>query len=338
MGAALADGPFWVNIGCRLDFVHFLARKLRYSAAMLAFLKRLAAACAALASLAAPLAMAQETAPAVTAAPAVEIAKPALWKVSDADTTIYLFGTVHALPPGVDWYRGKVSEAFEGSQELVTEIVETDQTVMQQLVISKALLPEGKTLRPLLTDDRRQAFEAAMTQYGMPVAAFDKFKPWYAAIALATLPLAKEGLDAANGVDETLAAKATTLGKQHSALETAEYQLGLFDSLSADVQQRYLSEVIRTLPEVKDQLTQIIAAWKAGDAPRLAELINEDEDDPAMIETLLVGRNKHWADWIKTRLDKPGTVFVAVGAGHLSGQGSVQDQLKTRGIDTTRVQ
>lgn len=297
--------------------------------------KIFATVCAGLAWLAAPLALA-DTPPAE--APAQPPAKPALWKVADADTTIYLFGTAHALPPGINWYNGRVAEAFEGSQELVTEIVEAEPTAMQQLVLAKALLPEGKTLRPMLAEDRRKALEGALTQYGLPTAAFDRFKPWYAAVALATLPLAKEGLAAENGIEPLLGAKAKTLGKAHSGLETAEYQLGLFDGLPAAVQQHYLGEVIRTLPEAKMQLDRIIAAWKIGDAERLAELINEGEDDPAMLETLLVGRNRNWADWIKARLDKPGSVFMAVGAGHLAGTGSVQDQLKARGIAFTRVQ
>lgn len=297
--------------------------------------KMFAAACAALAALAAPFAVAKE--PAAPPAPVVA-ASPALWKVSDADTTIYLFGTVHALPPGIDWYHGKVAQAFDGSQELVTEISETDPAKMQAAVMSRAVLPEGKTLRPMLGEDQRKAFEAALAQYGMPAESFDRMKPWYAAIALATLPLAQEKLDAANGVEQLLGTKAQAQKKAHLGLETADYQLGLFDGLSPDVQQRYLGEVIRTLPEVKSQLENIITAWKAGDAERLASLINEGEDDPAMLEALLVGRNRNWADWVKTRMDKPGTVFLAVGAGHLAGNGSLQDQLKTRGIATTRVQ
>lgn len=304
-----------------------------------------ATACAAFAALvapfaaAAPIAAAKEPAPAVSTAPAaVEPAKPALWKVADADTTIYLFGTVHALPPGIGWYRGKVAEAFESSDELVTEIAGDDPTEMQRMVFAKALLPEGKALRPMLAAEPRRALEAALTQYGLQPDAFDRFKPWYAAIALSTLPLAQEKFDAVNGVEQLLDAKAKALGKRHSGLETSEYQLSLFDSLSAEVQQRYLGEVIRSLPEVKDQLSNIITAWKAGDAERLARLINEGEDDPAMLETLLIGRNRTWADWVKTRLDRPGEVFLAVGAGHLAGEGSVQDQLKTRGVAVTRVQ
>ena len=47
---------------------------------------------------------------------------PALWKVADDDTTVYLFGTIHALPEGKDWYSGTIAKAFDASGELVTEI------------------------------------------------------------------------------------------------------------------------------------------------------------------------------------------------------------------------
>lgn len=291
-------------------------------------MKLLTSLLAALTLLVAPPATAQEP----------PVARPALWKVSDADTTIYLFGTIHALPPDVEWYRGRVAQAFEGSQELVTEIVETEPTQMQQIVLARAILPQGKSLRDMIAADKRKPYEAALASFGLPAGAFDRFKPWYAAVALATLPLAKEGFAADNGVEQALDARAKALGHPHTALETADYQLGLFDSLPAEVQRRYLGEVLDQLPEVKDQLLQIVAAWQAGDAERLARLINDDEDEPEMLETLLIGRNRNWADWIKARLDKPGTVFVAVGAGHLAGSGSVQDQLKTRGVAATRVQ
>ncbi|HEX7930224.1 MAG TPA: TraB/GumN family protein, partial [Sphingomicrobium sp.] len=77
---------------------------------------------------------------------------------------------------------------------------------------------------------------------------------------------------------------------------------------------------------------------KAGDADHLAELMNEDESDPEIRKVLITDRNANWAKWLKARLDKPGTVFVAVGAGHLAGPGSVQDQLAAAGVSSTRVQ
>jgi uncharacterized protein YbaP (TraB family) len=298
---------------------------------MQSFLRRLAGFLLALASCLSVPASAQQPAP-------VETARPALWKVADDDTTIYLFGTIHALPAGIDWFGGPILQAFDGSQELVTEITETDPLEMQQIVLRHAVLPQGQSLRGLLSPEEKASYEKEMGALGLPVQAFDGYEPWYAAIALSTLPLIRSGYAAENGVEQALDARAKALGHPHTALETAEYQIGLFDSLPLDAQKRYFAEVVEKLPTVAGELSQIIAAWRTGDAENLARLMNADEDDPALIELLLINRNKAWAGWIKHRLDKPGAVFVAVGAGHLAGPGSVQEQLAAKGITAERLQ
>jgi uncharacterized protein YbaP (TraB family) len=274
----------------------------------------------------------------VTLAAPVEKAVPALWKVTDRDTTIYLFGTIHALPAGIEWFGGPVQEAFDRSQELVTEITETDPAQMQRLVVAHAMLPQGQSLRGMLTPELKTSFEQELGTLGLPAQAFDGYEPWYAAIALSTLPLLQSGYDSKNGVEQALDSRARALGHPHSALETAEYQIGLFDSLPLDAQKRYFAEVVDKLPTVTDDLAKIVVAWRHGDAETLARLMNADEDDPALIEMLLTNRNKNWAGWIKQRLARPGTVFIAVGAGHLAGPGSVQEQLAAQGITTQRVQ
>lgn len=294
------------------------------------FRNTLAAIGAALGMLLAPVSQAR--------APQPPESRPALWKVAEADTTIYLFGTIHALPPNVPWYRGQVAVAFEGSKELVTEITEPDPAAMQQVLLAKATMPPGRTLRSLLSPEEKASYEAALAAQNLPANAFDAFEPWYAAMVLATLPLLKDGFAAEMGVEKMLGTKAKALGRPQSGLETAEYQLGLFDGLSADVQKRYLIEVIKNLPTMKQDLMRIIEAWKTGDADNLARLINAEEDDPALVAALITNRNKAWADWIQARLAKPGTVFIAVGAGHLAGAGSVQDQLAGKGIRATRLQ
>ncbi len=265
-------------------------------------------------------------------------ARPALWKVADADTTIWLFGTIHALPKGVVWLDGTVANAFEGSQELITEITDDDGPALQSGVMEKATLPPKQNLRRLLTPKQRQKYEAAVTGLGLPVSGFDRYKPWYAAVALATMPLMRDGYSAENGVEGVLGARSKVLGQKHGALETFDYQLGLFNALPMPVQRRYLIEVIDGLPTLKTQLDAIVAAWQRGDAEHLAALMNDGQDDPAMMEALITGRNRAWARWIKARLDQPGTVFVAVGAGHLAGNGSVQAQLARRGIKVLRAQ
>lgn len=264
--------------------------------------------------------------------------RPALWKLADTDTTIWLFGTVHALPANIGWYRGEVAIAFEGSDELVTEIGETEPSQMTAIVLQKALLPRGETLRSKLTPEERKSFESALATLGLPASALDPYEPWYGAITLATLPLMRSGYVADNGVENLLAARAKVLGHPRMALETPEYQLALFDSLPMAVQQRYFMEIVRNLPTLSEDLKQIIQAWQTGDAENLARLMNQQENDPAIKEALLLRRNRAWADWISKRLDQPGEVFVAVGAGHLAGEGSVQEELAARGLRVVRVQ
>lgn len=278
-------------------------------------------------------------APAIQArAPQPPENRPALWKVADADTTIYLFGTIHALPPNVSWYRGTIAEAFEGSQEVVTELGEPDLAQMQESLLARAVLPEGQTLRGLLSPEERTAYEQALASLDLSPVLFDRFEPWSPAIVLALVPLQRAGFAQETGVESQLIARAKALGRPLSGLETIDYQLGLFDSLSPEAQKHYLMEVVKAIPTVVQDIQPIIEAWKAGDADRLAQLINAEQDNPALAEALITNRNKAWADWIKARLDKPGRVFVAVGAGHLAGPGSVQDQLAAQGVTATRLQ
>jgi uncharacterized protein YbaP (TraB family) len=268
----------------------------------------------------------------------MEVARPALWKISDADTTIYLFGTIHALPQGIDWFGGPLQQAFDGADQLVTEILPMDPSSMQASVVNRAALPAGQTLRALLSPEQKAEYEGAMASLGVQAGNLDRVEPWFAALYLVNMSVAREGYGSTNGVETALNARAKALGRSQIALETVDFQLGVFDALPLDVQKRYLNEVAASLPETRAQLDAMIGAWKRGDADELARVINSDEDDPVMMEALLFSRNRTWAGWIKERMGKPGTIFVAVGAGHLAGPGSVQQQLERMGIASTRVQ
>ncbi|MEC7889783.1 MAG: TraB/GumN family protein, partial [Pseudomonadota bacterium] len=166
---------------------------------------------------------------------------PGLWKVADEDTTIYLFGTVHALPDSVDWYQGPIESALAETQELVTEIPssETQDPASQQMVMSKAILPADQSLREMLSDSDRTTYEAALTKLDMPPAAFDRFEPWFAGMTLSVLPLIKAGYSAESGVEAKLEQLAPASAAR-GALETMEWQIGLFDSLPKESQTAFL--------------------------------------------------------------------------------------------------
>lgn len=260
---------------------------------------------------------------------------PALWKVADEDTTIYLFGTIHALPEGLEWFEGPLADAFNGSDELVTELDPAEIASASQVALALALLPPDQSLRGLMSAEERPRYEAAVTSLGGDLKQFDRLEPWFATILLVQMQMKKRGVGPESGVESAFVARSA--GKTHRGLESAAFQLGLFDSIPLDQQLGYLDDTIDSLPQFNAELDEMVADWLSGNADALALLLNDEMSSSELYERLLVGRNRNWAEWIDQRLDRPGAVFVAVGAGHLAGPGSVQDQLARRGLTVTRV-
>lgn len=265
-------------------------------------------------------------------------ADPAIWVVKDADTTIYLFGTVHILKPGLTWFDEAVKTAFDASDELVLEMIEPDQDAMQKLMTSKGIDPDGPPLSQKLSEPARARYIKAMEDLGVPYQAFEGMKPWMAAITLAVMPLGKFGYDLNSGVEKVLTRAATQAGKRLDQLESAEQQLGFFDSLPEDQQIAFLNATVDEIPTLGESMEKMDRAWAKGDPAGLAALMNESmRKTPQLNRILLTDRNARWAAWIDKRMDRPGTVFIAVGAGHLAGKGSVQDQLKAFRIKAKRI-
>ncbi len=296
-----------------------------------------ASACALLGT--ATLADQSATAPAAAAAaaPLPASARPALWKVADHDTTIYLFGTIHVLPEGIDWYKGPVRQAFEHSDMLMTELPDLSTGEVAAAMLKQGLLPKGQTLRGLMTDDQRGRYEAGLTKIGLQPAMFDHNRPWVVALLLPLVRVQQLGFDPRHGVEAKLGARVKELGRPHQGLETVDEQFAIFATLSPDEQMEYLMAVVDALPQIDAQIGTMIKHWVKGDAAGLAEFLNS-EDDRKFADALIFNRNRNWASWISARMKQPGTVFIAVGAGHLGGKGSVQDVLAKDGYKASRVQ
>lgn len=287
----------------------------------------------------APAAAPAAAAPVAPAPVATVDADPALWVVRDADTTIYLFGTVHALRPGLGWFDEAVADAFNASDEVIFEIPQNDDpAAMQGLIARLGVAQDGRTLSSRLTDDQRATYTRAMESIGMPIPAFDRLEAWVPGVLLSVIPLMRRGYDAANGAERILATAATAAGKRVGALETAEQQLGFFDALPEAAQVKFLVEAAEQAVSPEDKTQAMIALWAAGNADDLGHMINDEmDDDAALRDALLTRRNANWTQWIRTRMDQPGTVFMAVGAGHLAGNESVQSMLTSGGVTVTRV-
>jgi uncharacterized protein YbaP (TraB family) len=268
-------------------------------------------------------------------------ANPALWVVRDADTTIYLFGTFHLLD-GRPWFNDEVRTAFDASDELVMEaILPENPASVTPMIMRYAVDPNHRKLSDRLTRAQNAALGRALTAAGLPPTAFDSFEPWFAAMTLAVLGAQRLGVTSGNGPETILSNAARERHIPIGELEGLEWQIRLFDGMPEAQQLAQLRETLSQNDSLPSKLAPMLAAWSSGDVARLGRLMDQDERDSPIDRMLhnmmFTTRNANWATWIRNRLARPGTVFIAVGAGHLAGRDSVIGALRARGIQATRV-
>lgn len=305
-------------------------------------MKKLLTATAVLAFAFATPALAIEV-PATTTTASTESATkgPAIWKLSDEDTTIYMLGTFHLLPADYQWRNDTINSAMAVSDELVVEtIVDRENPMEMMMAIQQLGISPG--LPPILDRvdaENRGNLEAAIEKSGLPGMAFDMMETWTAGLMLIGVQFQELGLSGDAGVELDVEEAFKAAGKPIGQLETNAEQLGYFDGLSEETQREFLVSVIEPANELQVEFDAMLAAWSVGDMAAIAQSFNEDftgNDEAA--EALLYQRNALWAAWIHDRMEQPGTVFLAVGAGHLAGDRSVIDLLEKGGKEVTRIQ
>jgi uncharacterized protein YbaP (TraB family) len=259
---------------------------------------------------------------------------PALWVVRDADSTLYLFGTVHVLRPTTAWGSARVDAAFDSADQVWFEISNPDdQAAIVPLIQQYGLSPD-RPLSSLLTAEEMTALNAAATGAGLPPGQIDVFRPWFAGLALSMAPLVKAGYDPRSGVELVLKARAEAAGKPILGLETLDKQIGVLAGMSEADQLSFLRSLLESYADATVELDRMVGAWAAGDVASLEAIaITEmQSESPALYDALLVRRNTDWANQIQTMLEGSGTIFMAVGAAHLAGDDSVQEILGDRGV------
>lgn len=247
---------------------------------------------------------------------------PTLWSLSDDDTTIYIFGTIHILNKDVNWYTPKIREAFEGSDALVLELGpdQEDPALIQPLIIKYGLLQGGETLKTLLSEKDYSNLTDALNGIGVPGNALDTMQPWLAATVLTLQIASNHGFLPEHGVEQVLTRNANQRDLPIFGLETAEFQLSALASLSPESQKLYLGSTIEELDGIEEVFIEMRDSWVTGDLEALDTLINSDIDlIPGLAETILYQRNQNWVGDVADLLEVPGQYFVAVGTGHLIG-------------------
>lgn len=261
---------------------------------------------------------------------------PALWRVSDSDSEIWLFGSVHVLPPELQWRNARLNAAFAAADEFVTETDTDPETAaaLPALAQRYGALPNGQSLRALLDGADAARFDQAVRDLRLDAAMLDRMRPWFAALQLSYAYALREGHASEAGVEAVLSAEARARGKRMSFLETPEEQIQILAGLAPEDELHFLSVTLRQFDGNSATLDAMHEAWARGDIETLARDLDAQwrEAGPAIHEAVILRRNRVWAEEITRRLEGSGAIFITVGAAHLIGEGNVIDDLRARGI------
>jgi uncharacterized protein YbaP (TraB family) len=168
---------------------------------------------------------------------------------------------------------------------------------------------------------------------------FDRMETWAASFTLLGVQFQMLGVEGEQGVEAVLRKSFAAAGKPVAQLETNQEQLSFFDRLPESAQRQLLEGAIEKPEEMKQQFSGMLQAWLSGDVNQIGQSFNRDlQNSPELKLALLTRRNYNWSQWIERRMAQPGTVMIAVGAGHLAGDGSVQHYLESRGYKVKRLQ
>ncbi|MDO7842548.1 TraB/GumN family protein [Sphingomonas immobilis] len=257
---------------------------------------------------------------------------PAIWRIGDKDTTIWLFGTVHVLPPGFVWRDARIDSVAKRARALIVESIDSSAPA--------SFRPEKEAKLPPLVErasaDHRDALRAQQAKMPAPaVALMDRMPTWMAAIAIGFTREVHAGQASAAGADDDLETRFRKAGKPVTAIEDGAAVMKALNATPEAQQREMLDQAIDAETQSDDARFAAVHAWAKGDLAALATELGRTADP--LSKPLMHDRNRAWAAALATRLRRPGRVLFAAGAAHFVGPGSVIALLQKRGIRVVRL-
>ncbi len=262
-----------------------------------------------------------------------------LWRVAGESNSVYLLGSVHMLRESDFPLPGDIEAAYEDAEVLVMELDmdDLDPLAVQGLFFTHGTLPADQTLASLLGPELWSEAHTAAGRLGLDLGMLNRIKPWWAAITIVQLQLAKLGFNPELGLEGYFATRATGDDKPIEGLETAAYQIGLFDAMAMDRQVEMLMKSLDDATTLEQDMGELLAAWRGGHTDKLAQLQSETfREFPALYDSLIKTRNENWVAGLAGLLDDEQDYLVVVGALHLVGEDSVPAGLAKLGYEVSR--
>lgn len=266
---------------------------------------------------------------------------PAIFKVTDTDSVLYLYGSVHLLPPGTRWQKRDLEAAFAEAGTVFFETPDGPEADFEltRLQRTYGLYNSGERLSLRLDPAMRNSFSAAAHNAGLSPELLDGFRPWLVADLLTIAAAGQAGLSSAHSVDTVLRGKARDRAKLIRHLEDLDVYFRAVGEQPESVQMQMLKDATANFNTLGAKMQNTNAAWLTGDVETLErDLVTSlKQKSPDIYQALLVVRNEHWAETLDRFLKGDSSAIAVVGVGHLLGPDSLTEKLRARGYDVTRV-
>ena len=257
-----------------------------------------------------------------------------VWVMHGKTNTVYLAGSVHALPKAHSEFPEQLERAYKAANVVVLEVDLEDMDPLDavKFISTNGTLPADKSLKDVVGADAYGRIAALAASLEVPETVIAKLEPWAAALILTQFALSKTGFDANLGIDMQITERARTDGKPVEGLETVIDQLSVFDNRTFEEQTRFLLDSADDAPNLNEDLQKLIAAWRTGDLRALEkEFLKERKKSPELYDALLGVRNRQWLPKIEALLEQDRDYLVVVGALHFVGRDGLLSLLKKEG-------
>jgi uncharacterized protein YbaP (TraB family) len=263
--------------------------------------------------------------------------QPALWKVVNGKSTVYLFGSIHILPVGFPWHTEAVDRAMGAADAFVFEAdLDYSGAEFHYYLDNFGYLPRGQTLHKLLSPEAQEQYFALIRNMHFDLNKIDYLRPGLAVLLLdrAFVPT-QSSVPLGPGVDSSVVSYAKSHAKELRYLEGLQTQFDVLTSLGGGEGVAVLEKKLTSRDKDTGEYQALLAAWAKGDLAKLASLEDVDGKERVLI---LDNRNAAWLPKVEAMLNDSKTYFITVGAAHLTGAKSVIDLLCTRHWKVERVQ
>ncbi len=263
-----------------------------------------------------------------------------MWMAEGTSNRVYLLGSVHLLREQDHPLPTVIDEVYDDAETLYMELDmdDIDPLQMQATINRLGMLDAGASLRDVMGDDLYEEAMSAAAELEIPLEMLERTEPWFAAITVEQLALARIGFNPLYGVEMHLLKKAMRDGKTILGFESVEQQLAYLDGLSLDAQRELLMQTLTESAAIREIMDDLILAWRSGDIGYLEQTLLEDVSGyPELYDTIVANRNRLWVDTIDELLERGEDYLVVVGALHLVGEDGVPQLLEARGVRVTQM-